>query len=247
MKVSVLVIAYNHERFIAECLRSIQSQVTDFDFEIVFADDCSTDKTKEIALALGVKSLPRTKNLGITSNLLDAYSKCKGQYVAILEGDDYWTDPNKLQMQADLMDAHPQVSLCHTSCEVLDEISGTRYDRLETCEPFIGVERFFEGPHPVATCTVMARRNVVKWPEWFKKLKATDFPFCVLHAQVGPVAYIDVKTAVYRRHAKGYWTGKSHDEKRKDVMEVLHILDEHFQGAHHASIMCMVFANGGAA
>ena len=108
-KVSVLVLAYNQERYIAQAIQSALDQQTEFAIEIVIGEDCSTDRTRDILKRLAednpdlIRLLLREKNLGGTENFYDTLRQCRGEYVAMLEGDDYWTNPQKLQMQADAL------------------------------------------------------------------------------------------------------------------------------------------------
>ncbi len=114
-KLSVIFITYNHEEYVERALRSVLMQQTDFDFEVVVGEDCSTDSTREIVSAIAdeypegkVRLLFREHNLGPTRNVYETTMACKGRYLAYLEGDDYWTDENKLQRQVDFLDKHPE-------------------------------------------------------------------------------------------------------------------------------------------
>src|SRR5262249_55142321 len=115
-KVTVLVLAYNHERYIASALAGALSQKTRFDFEVLVADDCSTDATAAVVAAHArahpgrIRLLPRDRNLGICGNFTDAYRACRGEYVAILEGDDEWHDPRKLEALVAALDRRPDCS-----------------------------------------------------------------------------------------------------------------------------------------
>ncbi len=115
--VSVFMITYNHEKFIAEALDSILMQKTDFDFDIVIGEDCSTDATRRIVLEYSrkypdkIKLLLHNANIGFISNLMYVLEACTGKYVAMCEGDDYWTDPFKLQKQVDFLEANKEYIL----------------------------------------------------------------------------------------------------------------------------------------
>src|SRR5262249_26249784 len=114
---SVLLITYNHARFVTEALESILMQQTDFDFEIVVADDGSTDRTFEIIKEYAgrephMRLLPAESNLGISRNYQRGFAACRGDYVAVIEGDDYWISPRKLQMTASYLDRNPKCSFC---------------------------------------------------------------------------------------------------------------------------------------
>ncbi|OQX73022.1 MAG: hypothetical protein B6D61_13025 [Bacteroidetes bacterium 4484_249] len=125
--VSVCMITYNHEPFIARTIESVLSQKTDFPFEVVIGEDFSTDGTRKICKKYQerypqiIKLLNSDKNLGVNQNLIRTLKSCKGKYIATLEGDDYWTDPLKLQKQVDLLETHSKYNLCFTNCSVVDE------------------------------------------------------------------------------------------------------------------------------
>lgn len=128
IKLSVIFITYNHERYVERALRSVCEQVTDFDFEVVVGEDCSTDSTREILKRVAaeypdkVRLLFREKNLKRpTLNVYKTTMECKGKYLAYLEGDDYWIDMNKLQKQVDFLEEHPEYIACTHTCTMIDE------------------------------------------------------------------------------------------------------------------------------
>ncbi|ETI69197.1 glycosyltransferase family 2 protein [Neobacillus vireti] len=108
-KVSILVLAYNHGEYISQTLDSILMQDTDFNYEIIIGDDCSTDNTRQIILdyygkyPLIIKPIFRKNNLGGPGNFYDILMRCKGDYIAFLEGDDFWTDKHKLNKQLEFL------------------------------------------------------------------------------------------------------------------------------------------------
>src|SRR5690554_1920397 len=116
--VSVVMPTYNHEEYIRQAIESVLMQETDFIFELIIVEDYSSDDTKKIALEYADKHpkiinvLDSEKNLGITDNYLRAMGEITGKYIAICEGDDYWTDPLKLQKQVDFMERNPDCSFC---------------------------------------------------------------------------------------------------------------------------------------
>lgn len=115
-KLSVCVVTYNQEGYIAECINSLVEQKTSFDFEIIIGDDCSTDKTAEIVRAFAdkypniIKLIVRNKNVGAAQNFIDVHESAIGEYVAHIDGDDY-TLPGKFQTQVDFMDSNPTCNL----------------------------------------------------------------------------------------------------------------------------------------
>lgn len=123
--VSVWMVTYNHEKFIAQALESVLMQKTNFNYEIVIGEDCSTDNTKCILKEFQnkfptiINAIYQEKNVGAFRNAYEfVLPKCRGKYVACLEGDDYWTDPNKLQKQVDFLEANPQYVLTHSDYDV---------------------------------------------------------------------------------------------------------------------------------
>ena len=117
IKISVVVTAYNHENYIAQCLDGILQQKGDFTLEVILGDDCSQDKTRQIMHTYQEKHpdifmlLPPRANMGITKNIKRCLDACTGSYIAFCEADDYWTDTYKLQKQLEFMESHPEYSL----------------------------------------------------------------------------------------------------------------------------------------
>lgn len=123
--VSVVLVTYNHESFIGRAVDSIVNQKHSFQIELLIADDCSTDKTSQIIKEYAarypdvIKILKREKNLGPTKNLFNAYQQCRGKYIAQLEGDDYWTDAEKLQKQYDFLEQNKEyVCVTHMHTDI---------------------------------------------------------------------------------------------------------------------------------
>jgi glycosyltransferase involved in cell wall biosynthesis len=133
--VSVCVVTYNHTNFIRECLQSIVDQKTDFEFEVIVGDDCSTDGTREIVQEFAerypdiVRPLLHPQNLGPTENYLAVHGQARGEYVAHIDGDDYAL-PGKLQAQADFLDRHHEYVIVWHRMKVLDANSGRMVDDL---------------------------------------------------------------------------------------------------------------------
>ena len=118
--VSVDMITYKHEAYIAQAIEGVLMQETNFEYDLIIADDCSPDKTEEIVKNIIathpkghiIKYFRHEKNIGMQANGLFAVQECKGKYIALCEGDDYWTDPYKLQKQVDFLEENPNFSLC---------------------------------------------------------------------------------------------------------------------------------------
>lgn len=223
-KVSVVTIAYNQERFIEQSVRSVLQQQTRFPVEYIIADDCSTDKTQVILQRLLKENpgafalLQRDRNLGLAKNFRDSYNSASGQYIALLEGDDYWTDPLKLQRQFDLMESRPDCSICFHSVDYVDE-SGNPLGRRHPKEfkELWNLDDLMQS-NPVQTCSIVIRRSMLpQLPEFFLQLKLGDWPLCVLAARQGPLLCLEPSMAAYRVNGGGTWTGKSNAKKHAEI------------------------------
>lgn len=126
-KVSVVIATYNQERFLTHTLESVLQQKVDFDYEVLVGDDCSNDNTYEIvnkyAKLYPERIVPviRERNLGMTRNVIDLTMRAKGEYIAFIEGDDYWIDNEKLKKQVNFLDSHPDYIACFSRFIVVDE------------------------------------------------------------------------------------------------------------------------------
>ena len=126
IKVSVFMITYNHEKYLEQALESVVSQKTNFKFDVIVGDDYSTDKTRTIMRRFKqkypdiIKPIFRSQNLGASRNVVSVLRRCTGQYVAFLEGDDYWVDEYKLQKQVDFLEARPDYCGVMTGVRVVD-------------------------------------------------------------------------------------------------------------------------------
>ena len=124
MTVSVLMVTYNHQEYVQKAIQSVLAQDTDFPFELLVGDDGSTDRTPERILEAAedprVVPVLRKKNIGAANNLLDLQKHAKGEYIAYLDGDDYWCDPRKLQTQVDFLRSRPEYAACTHACLLVD-------------------------------------------------------------------------------------------------------------------------------
>lgn len=127
IKVSIVVLCYNQERCIEQCIESILCQKVNFKYEILIGDDSSTDNTKDILLRYyeqykdKIKLYIREKNIGASANAFDLICSASGEYIAYLEGDDFWCDPNKLQKQCDFLDANSSYVACFHETKLINE------------------------------------------------------------------------------------------------------------------------------
>lgn len=172
--VSVHMITYNHAPFIAQAVEGVLQQKTNFSFELVIGEDCSTDGTREIVFEFQkkypdiIRVITSDKNIGAKKNGYRTIKSCQGKYTAFCEGDDYWHHPLKLQKQVDYMESHPECGMAFADCDVYYNrakklIRNARfssgYQSLEklSIEQILGNEKIRRWPW---TCTAVIRRNL---------------------------------------------------------------------------------------
>ncbi len=226
-KVSVFVLTYNHASWIGKALDSALSQEAPFDFELLVADDCSEDGTRDVVREYAARhpDLIRTflpdRNLGVAGIWLHAARQCRGEYIAILEGDDYWTSAEKLSRQAALMDARPGWSSCFHRATLFHEDG--RPSRPAT--PAFDRE-VFELDDVIRACfipflTVMFRRDVLLGvPEWIFSYRWFDWLFHIFSARHGPIGFLDEDMAAYRVHAHGNWSARDRTSQLEEDLRV---------------------------
>jgi glycosyltransferase involved in cell wall biosynthesis len=219
MKVSVLMLVYNQRTYVEQAIESVLMQTADFKYELIIGDDCSTDGTWEI-LDRYAQSFPQIKllgtpqNLGMVRNFARVYRESKGQYLCILEGDDYWTDPRKLQRQADYLDKSPQCYLCFDRSLVLyDEKSEFHITAPFVENPFYSICENLLKCNFIMTASVMYRKFFSNTPVWFQHLGLIDLPMHIMHATKGDVKSFNEIGSVYRVHSGGIWSNASTEER----------------------------------
>lgn len=210
-KVSVCMITYAHKEFVVQAIESVLAQQTSFDYELVIGEDCSQDGTREIVVEYQKKYpetirllLPRS-NLGMIPNLIQTCNACTGQYVALCEGDDYWTSPQKLQKQVDFLDTNSDFAICfHNGVSVWENNGGSSELLCPSNQKKVSNLEDIICTNFIPTPTVMFRNRLFgEFPDWFHGLKFGDWPLHILNAQYGKIGYIDEQMAVYRVHERG--------------------------------------------
>jgi glycosyltransferase involved in cell wall biosynthesis len=242
--VSVAVITYNHEQFIAQAIESVLMQQMAFVVELVIGEDCSTDGTRRIVQAYARKYpnvihvLLHKKNVGMARNYEAVSQACRGKYIAWLEGDDYWRTPQKLQKQVALMEANPHYSMCGTKTQfVITSSNGVEKDAgvLEPAllKPEYDLPDFLTG-YSMHTSSMLLRRELVEFPEWLNDLvMLRDACVFALYAEKGPVGYLSDVVSCYRVHPGGIWTTKSAVHQLQYNQKAIDLLDAHFKGRYH--------------
>jgi glycosyltransferase involved in cell wall biosynthesis len=231
------MITYNHEQYITQAVASALAQQTTFDFEIVIGDDCSTDATRTILIGFQqrypdrIRLLLRDSNIGMHHNLVQTLRACRGEYVALLEGDDYWTSPHKLQKQVAFLDSHLECAICFHSTIVWYE-DGNREPWRHPAgrqKPILSIEDLIDRS-TMQTCSVMFRnRLIAEFPPWFFTLKMADWSLHILNAQHGHIGYIDQVMGVYRVHPSGAWSSQKPTWALHETIRALNAMNRHLE------------------
>jgi glycosyltransferase involved in cell wall biosynthesis len=226
-KVSVCVITYNHELYIAQCLQSIVDQRCSFNFEIVIRDDCSQDGTLEIIKIFQarypeiIRLLNAEKNIGANKNILVVFSAAKGEYLALCEGDDYWLDTQKLEKQLAVMESQPELTFTAHPCWIheKDGLTKTAYIKstgnLEiTCKDVLAISGQF-----APTASYMFRRELLEYlPSWFGDAPVGDFFIEMYGIAMGRGLYLPEPMSVYRTYSVNSWTSSNNEKNSANLV-----------------------------
>ncbi|MBR4582177.1 MAG: glycosyltransferase family 2 protein [Bacteroidales bacterium] len=248
--VSIVTIAYNLEKYLAEAIESVLMQNVNFSYELVIGEDCSKDNTLQIAMDYQsrypdrIRVLKREKNLGLTPNCVDTHNHCRGKYIALLDGDDYWTDKNKLQKQVDFMESHPEYAGCaHQSSIIRGDASnfvklfGPEDDRELHLNDMITHRKFH-------TSSLLYRREIwVKCGGIPSGISSNERAIYPMLAIFGPVHYMKDNMCVYRLAPTGLNSKISCKELETDLLMLpwLKEIDKNFPIARFRSFLhlCM--------
>lgn len=244
IKVSVICNVYNHGKYVRDALEGFVSQKTNFPYEVLVHDDASTDNSAEIIREYErkypdiIKPIYQTVNQYSNGGAIARrfqLPRAKGKYIALCEGDDYWTDPMKLQKQFDFMEMNPSYSLCVCSTEWMNLRTGIRENRCKIEEDMdISLEEIILGKKGgfFQTASVFVKAEVYKcFPEWRTKFPIGDYPLWILAALNGKVRMLHDVMTVYRYYAENSWTVRmDNDESRARIsirmIEGLNALNE---------------------
>lgn len=221
--VSVCCITYNHEVLLAQAIESVLMQETNFAVEMVIGEDCSPDGTRAVAEDYArrypnqVRVLAPTHNLGIMPNLIVTMAACTGEFIAFLEGDDYWTDPTKLQRQVDALRANPDCMLCFHDAEMVYETTPpkpsvvfSQHVASHALPAPVGdgpLQRFTQldlakAGWIIPSASMLFRRSSLPHPlpAWFAGVFSGDYTLHLLSTRTGPALYIPRIMSHYRIH-----------------------------------------------
>jgi glycosyltransferase involved in cell wall biosynthesis len=223
--VTALVVTFNHRRYIAAALESVLAQRTTFPVEIIVSEDASTDGTRDIVLEFArrhpdrIRMLLSDRNVRSNEVVARGLRAARGRYVALLDGDDWWCAADKLQRQADFLEATPACAAVFHNARVAvgDEMTDRRWTAPDAPRTWT-LASLMDG-NPFATCAGMLRTDCVRnVPDWYAGFfPITDWPLYVLCAAQGELAFEDEVTGVYRLHEGGEFSSQSTAAKHAAV------------------------------
>jgi glycosyltransferase involved in cell wall biosynthesis len=226
-KCNVVIVTYNQAGFIEQAVRGAMAQRTGFDFNVIVGDDCSTDGTADILRKLEaefgkdkLRVLYAEKNIGMMANYRRDWAAADGQYVAFLEGDDYWTDGTKLQRQSDFLDAHDECVLCFTDAVVFFEGTDVEADYRPpgARKEILGIEDILEDVFIQTSTVLMRNKTIPELPSWADGLTVGDWPFFIHCAMYGKLGYVKGVTTAYRKHVAGIWHSAPVADRVRSIM-----------------------------
>ncbi|RKS87699.1 glycosyltransferase involved in cell wall biosynthesis [Orbus hercynius] len=258
VKLTVACITYNHEKYISQTLESFVQQKTNFPYEIIISDDCSTDRTQEIISSYAekypelIKPILRKKNVGIWQNWMEMADKIKSKYVALCEGDDYWIDENKLQKQVDFLDKNENFSIIFHDVKMIwenNKFQDSIYpesDQIFHKKELSLEDLFRENFIPTASVVYRWRfcsENIHNFLP--KDIIPIDYYIHLLHAEKGKIYHINDVMGVYRKHDEGIWSGcwESSHWYRKNTLNYINFyleLGKHFNRNYEREITDLV-------
>lgn len=219
--VSVLMITYNHELYIAQAIEGVLMQKVDFEMELVIGEDCSNDSTRAICENYAsqypdkIRLLPSDRNQGMMPNFLRTLDSCHGKYIAMCEGDDYWTDPLKLKKQVDFLENNSDFSLCIH--DVITIYEGVPKENPFSCNWTKSTFTFSDviDNHFIPTLSIVSRRNhIIPIPHWFVNCIVGDIPLELILLSKGDGFYFHETMGVKRKNIDGITADKERLKKR---------------------------------
>ncbi|MDU1905356.1 MAG: glycosyltransferase [Dysgonomonas sp.] len=236
--VSVCILVYNHEKFLKQTFDSILMQKTNFAFEIVIGEDCSSDNSRAICIEYKqqhpdlITLLLPDQNQGVVKNCISTLENCRGKYIAFCEGDDYWTDPYKLQKQVDFLEANPDYSLVFHQVQTLSMSTNTFGSDFFNHSPEIKtytIKDLAKGNF-IHTPSVMLIKSSIDYRDIDLTLPVSDYYLWLSSAEKGKIAYLPDIMSVYRIWNESVWETKSIVYKAKIWIRLLEVLLKKYGG-----------------
>jgi glycosyltransferase involved in cell wall biosynthesis len=229
--VDVVMLTYNQEQYISQAIESVLSQECNFTYRLIIANDCSTDNTRRICEKYRddypdiILFINNPKNVGLMHNYFNAFKKVSAKYIAIIEGDDYWIDQHKLQIQVDYLQKHEKVGLVHTNLNrFYVEENLVKYNVAENIPEGNVFDNLLSEINFVSALTVMFRSsllNFICFEDYLKlNLKTLDYILWLDFAKFTQFDYLNCTTAVYRFSNKSISHSTDYEDQREYIESI---------------------------
>jgi glycosyltransferase involved in cell wall biosynthesis len=239
--VSVCCTTYNQKQFITQAVESFLMQQTNFQFEIVIGDDCSTDGTSKVLKSFiekypaKIKVISAKKNVGAHKNMIDTVKACKGKYLALCDGDDYWTDPHKLQKQVDFLEQNPEYIICCHYTQVIDTEGNTKYVDPNPLPLVYSYQDLLIGKQEETKTATVVYHNIPEVHQLFQKPWYFDCfaadKLLKLYATFNTGRKIYVMPEVmscYRNHVGGLWSMIKYEARMENMISDFNLIIKQF-------------------
>jgi glycosyltransferase involved in cell wall biosynthesis len=220
-KISVCMITYNHENYIEEAIKGVLMQECEYEIELIISNDSSTDGTDNIIQYILrehpkssiIKYFNHSKNIGMMPNFIYSIKQCTGDFIALCEGDDYWTDKFKIKKQVEFMILNPEISFTFHRANILfnDKLTLSYKSKKFIDKKIVETKHFLrKGGARYCTASAVFTKSVVsELPEWLYKCHVGDYPLIFLALQKGKIGYLHDVMCVYRLASIGSWSSKN--------------------------------------
>ncbi|WP_191906374.1 glycosyltransferase family 2 protein [Hymenobacter baengnokdamensis] len=251
-KVSVLVLTYNHELYIAQALESILQQQVTFLYTVVVGVDYSTDQTRAIVEEYArqfpdrIRPIYHEQRLGAGANLQACLALAHAPYLAFLEGDDYWTSPDKLARQVQWLDEHADFAICFHFVEIIQDgapIMPPEYiPSLPTGKSLKSLRQVYTFSDSLQqtlgqTGSMVLRNDLKELPNWLFQTFPIDFPFVVIHAAKGKIYLMQEVMGCYRSNMSSSWRFATLEWRQTKFLSMYHQLVQHYALTEHAAML----------
>ena len=247
MKLDIILITYNQEQYIAQAVESILMQRVNDDVlvRVIVADDCSKDKTLEIIKSYEKKSLfpfvylAADMNLGISKNYQRAFAACDGDYIAILEGDDWWSSPDHIEQHIRFLDTHKECSMSMNTITLFtqetQESKSPYWGYGDSDVFYVNTEYQITQGNQLGNLSACVFRNscIKQLPDSLFGIPIADWMLGVMLSQQGAIALLKESTSVYRTNANSTWASLSKKQQLKRMLELSKQSDKYQNGLYH--------------
>ncbi|MFY0687770.1 MAG: glycosyltransferase [Cyclobacteriaceae bacterium] len=233
--VTVRTSTFQHAEYIEKCIEGVLLQETDFPIEFIIGEDYSTDGTRERVFKYAeqysevIRVITADYNVGSKANGRRCIEASRGKYMAICEGDDYWTDPKKLQKQVDFLEANADYNICFHAVQILDKDGMLKDDDItEVPNEVTDINDLLEKGNFIHTPTVLFRNNLRKVPEELLRAPYGDFFMHAINVEDKKIKYFPEVMAVYREGV-GVWSSRSRNARVIDTIRLYKLVCEYFE------------------